>query len=235
MNLLANMPKFGYLFWLPLIIDGLLSGKGKGPRPSPSVTAAVTALPYTVTAFAIVINSQHSKRTGERRWHVAAPLMIAGTALGVASFLIPRSPAAAFASLFIAAVIWAPDAVLASWPATFLQGSAAATGVALINSVSSVGSLLGPVLIGYLGDWGLLVLAGGAWLVAGLALAFPNHGLKRRDSSNAVTGISVAEAEGGRTSPAGTLGTEGPSSRFSAAAAYSPLEGPASRSPAPSV
>jgi hypothetical protein len=39
-------------------------------------------------------------------------------------------------------------AVLASWPATFLQGSAAATGVALINSVGSVGSLLGPVFVG---------------------------------------------------------------------------------------
>ena len=42
----------------------------------------------------------------------------------------------------------APDAVMASWPATFLQGPAAATGVALINSVGSVGGMIGPALIG---------------------------------------------------------------------------------------
>lgn len=36
--------------------------------------------------------------------------MVAGGGLGLAAFLIPRSPAAAFAALFVAAVLWAPDA-----------------------------------------------------------------------------------------------------------------------------
>ena len=44
--------------------------------------------------------------------------------------------------------VQAPDAVMASWPATFLQGPAAATGVALINSVGSIGGMIGPALIG---------------------------------------------------------------------------------------
>ena len=37
-----------------------------------------------------------------------------------------------------------------SYPATFLQGAAAATGVALINSIANVGGMIGPYLIGRL-------------------------------------------------------------------------------------
>jgi ACS family tartrate transporter-like MFS transporter len=35
-----------------------------------------------------------------------------------------------------------------SYPATFLQGAAAATGVALINSIANIGGMIGPYLIG---------------------------------------------------------------------------------------
>lgn len=37
---------------------------------------------------------------------------------------------------------------MASWPATFLLGPGAASGVALINSVGSVGGFLGPYILG---------------------------------------------------------------------------------------
>ena len=38
--------------------------------------------------------------------------------------------------------------VMASWPATFLRDSGAATGVALINSIGSIGGFMGPYIIG---------------------------------------------------------------------------------------
>lgn len=41
---------------------------------------------------------------------------------------------------------------LHSWPATFLQGNAAAAGTALINSMGALGGFIGPALIGYLAD-----------------------------------------------------------------------------------
>ena len=41
---------------------------------------------------------------------------------------------------------------LHSWPATFLQGNAAAAGTALINSMGAVGGFIGPSLIGWLAD-----------------------------------------------------------------------------------
>lgn len=42
--------------------------------------------------------------------------------------------------------------MLFAWPATFLQGNAAAAGSALINSMGGVGGFVGPTLIGYLVD-----------------------------------------------------------------------------------
>lgn len=39
-----------------------------------------------------------------------------------------------------------------SWPAAFLSGPAAATGIALINSCGSVGGFAGPFLLGALAD-----------------------------------------------------------------------------------
>lgn len=37
---------------------------------------------------------------------------------------------------------------MASWPATFLKDAGAATGVALINSIGSIGGFMGPYIIG---------------------------------------------------------------------------------------
>ena len=59
---------------------------------------------------------------GERRLHVAVPLIIASAALGAMGLCMQlRLPTPAFCALLVAVAIWAPDAVMASWPATFLQ------------------------------------------------------------------------------------------------------------------
>ena len=53
-------------------------------------------------------------------------------------------------SLLAATLAWAPNGIMYSYPATFLQGPAAATGVALINSIANIGGMIGPYLIGRL-------------------------------------------------------------------------------------
>lgn len=71
---------------------------------------------------------------------------------GAALFLLPialsRHPVAAFLLLIPATLLWANEGVFMSWPATFLQGAAAATGVALINSIGNCGGMVGPLLMG---------------------------------------------------------------------------------------
>lgn len=53
-------------------------------------------------------------------------------------------------ALLVATLAWAPNGIMYSYPATFLQGAAAATGVALINSIANIGGMIGPYLIGRL-------------------------------------------------------------------------------------
>lgn len=91
---------------------------------------------------------------------------------------------------------------------------------------------------GYLGDWGLLVLSGGAWLVAGLALAFPNHGLKRRDSGMIAVVSSAADADAESLSRCGSArpeDTEGQSQGYLTALDRSSLEGPGTHGTASAV
>src|SRR5262245_32315617 len=41
----------------------------------------LTAVPYLIAAIGMVIAGRHSDATGERIWHVALPLFVAGAAL----------------------------------------------------------------------------------------------------------------------------------------------------------
>ena len=92
--------------------------------------------------------AQHS--AGERRWHVTIPLAISSVALASMAHSMEHSPSLAFLSLLVATLAWAPNGIMYSYPATFLQGAAAATGVALINSIANIGGMIGPYLIGRL-------------------------------------------------------------------------------------
>jgi len=79
---------------------------------------------------------------------VTIPLAISSLALASMSHTMAHSPFLAFMSLLAATLAWAPNGIMYSYPATFLQGAAAATGVALINSIANIGGMIGPYLIG---------------------------------------------------------------------------------------
>jgi len=54
-----------------------------------------------------------------------------------------------------------------SMPTLFLSGTAAATGIATINSIGNLGGFVGPAMIGWIKD-STGSFAGGLWFVAGL-------------------------------------------------------------------
>ena len=104
-------------------------------------------LPYMLN-FARAVFIAIGYDAGERRWHVTVPLAISALALASMAHTMEHSPSLAFLSLLVATLAWAPNGIMYSYPATFLQGAAAATGVALINSIANVGGMIGPYLIG---------------------------------------------------------------------------------------
>jgi ACS family tartrate transporter-like MFS transporter len=131
---------YGVNLWLPQIV--------KGMGVSNLANGFVVALPYIAGAIAMIWWAQHSDRTGERIWHVAWPAILMAVCLLAAS--LSHTNLAIFLALSLVLVgalsLQGPFWVL---PSTFLGGAAAASGIALINSIGTgVGGFVGPNVIG---------------------------------------------------------------------------------------
>ncbi len=167
---------YGLNLWLPQMV--------KAMGYSNLQTGFVVALPYGLAMAAMVAVGLSSDRSGERAGHVAA-CAIAG-ALGMAGAVLLHGPVAILLCFCLAASgIYAALAVFWTLPTAILRGTAAAGGLALLNSFSNLGGFFGPYLMGWLktrtGDYvlgmellaGMLVLAGIAVIVIGRRF-FPN-------------------------------------------------------------
>lgn len=163
-----NTCSYGISLWLPNLIRNLST-------VSPFVIGLLSAIPYLAAAVAMVLVGLHSDRSGERRWHAAMPAFVGAVALAVSSHstsvgpLIAAISVAALAEFSMVGPFWALSTSL-------LAGSAAATGIALINSIGNLGGFLGPYIIGLVrsrtGEFrgGLLAVAGGLALSGVLVL-----------------------------------------------------------------
>jgi len=157
--------------WLPQIVAGLA-------QMSDFEVGVVSALPYVVASVGMVLVGAHSDRTGERRWHIAAPALVG--AAGFAASAVFAHPVAALASLSVAALgIWSALGPFWTLPPAFLSGTAAAGGIALINSIGNLGGFAGPWTLGLVKEAtgsfapGLMLLALSLIVVAALALRLP--------------------------------------------------------------
>jgi D-galactonate transporter len=159
---------YGTNFWLPQIVKGF--GKLTNLQ-----TGLLTAIPFLVGTVVMVGIGMHSDRTGERRLHVAIPAFAA--ALGLVGSAYLHTPALALAALSLAAAGLASTlGPFWSLPTAFLTGTAAAGGIALINSVGNLGGFVGPYAVGWVKEHthsfekGLLTLAACATLAGIIAL-----------------------------------------------------------------
>ncbi|MCK8784027.1 MFS transporter [Roseomonas sp. NAR14] len=152
----AVSTNYGLSFFLPTIVKdfGLTNAQ----------TGFVTALPYLVGTIGMVWWGRQSDRTGERKLHVALPLLIA--AAGIAASTAFTDPGAKMLALSIAGFgIFACLPVIWTLPTAFLAGPAAAGGIAAINSIGNLAGFAGPYAMGWIKDrtgsfdLGLLCLA----------------------------------------------------------------------------
>jgi ACS family tartrate transporter-like MFS transporter len=135
---------YGLQFWIPQIVQGL-SGYGN------LATSMIAALPYAAAAVAMIAIAASSDRTGERLMHIAIPSAIAAVGFMAGAYFTALLPAmialtiAAMGDLGTRGPFWA-------LPTRFLTGSAAAGGIALINTCAAVGGFVGPYAVGFLRD-----------------------------------------------------------------------------------
>ncbi|MBV9112507.1 MAG: MFS transporter [Hyphomicrobiales bacterium] len=106
------------------------------------------AIPYLLAMISMVVWSRHSDETGERVWHVAGPLILAGLSFIGAGYA--GSLALALIAFSLAAIgIYASVCTFWALPTGFLTGAAAAGGIALINSLGNLGGFVGPSIVGH--------------------------------------------------------------------------------------
>jgi MFS family permease len=165
--LLMNIGSYGFEMWSPTIIKALSGGKD-------SIVGLINALPYFVAAVAMYFVSQSSDKTGERRTHIAISAIAAAVGFVVAAQA--TNPYLAMTGLIIAfAGLKSTIAPFWALSTAFLSGTAAAGGIALINSVGNLGGYIGPYLVGYVKDktgnnMVSLMLLGGSLLAMGILI-----------------------------------------------------------------
>ncbi len=158
---------YSVLLWLPQIVAQL-------GHQSDLRVGLLAAIPYGCAAVAMLAVARSSDRSGERRLHVAGSLLVAGLAL-LASVAVP-GPVGAFLLLcVVAAGLWGALPLVWTMAASFLTGAAAASGIALVNTLAQVGGFAGPWMVGLIrqrtGSFAdaLLVLAGFALAASAIA------------------------------------------------------------------
>jgi MFS transporter, ACS family, tartrate transporter len=137
---LALLGWYALTLWGPLLLKELL-------RVSDQRVGLFTGMIGAAGVIGMLLNGSHSDRTDERVIHSAAPLLV--MAIGFALGAVLDRPAVAVTGFAVAAFGY--NAFLpAFWclPSAFLRGSAAAAGIALVNSIGSLGGFAGPYALG---------------------------------------------------------------------------------------
>lgn len=163
---------YGYEMWLPSIIKEF-------SQMNYYAVGLINAVPYLAAVVVMLIIGYHSDKTGERRWHVAGPAFAAAAGFALSAYL--KNPYLAMIAL-MTALVGLKSAMGPFWAlsTTFLSGTAAAGGIALINSVGNLGGFVGPTLVGIVNDrTGSIVMSlwilGAALLLMGVLILAIRH------------------------------------------------------------
>lgn len=149
-------------FWTPSIVKTLGIDNNL-------IIGLISAIPFIVGTFAMLWNGYHSDKTGERRFHCAIATLFAAVGLFGTGFFMDNIYLAMICLTIAAAGILAAFPIFWSIPTLFLAGTAAAGGIALINSVGNLAGFVAPYMIGFI-KTNTGSLSGGLYFVAFLEL-----------------------------------------------------------------
>ncbi|HLY89215.1 MAG TPA: MFS transporter [Acetobacteraceae bacterium] len=165
----------GLLLFVPQIIKSL-GATNMG-------TGFATMLAYICGAISMLVWGWVSDRMGERRWNLFWACMLATLGLVLTGMTIGTWWALAGMCVATAGFYGTKGAFWAM-PSMLLTGTAAAAGIAWINSIGNVGGAIGPAIVGWMKDvtgsyagglYGLAIFTGVSALLAAFALHIPRQ------------------------------------------------------------
>jgi len=155
----AVMGLYGMSFWLPQIVRDM------GVQSTLHI-GLITAIPWAVAAVGMVLVGRHSDAMQERRWHVATAALAASLGF-MASALFSGSAVLSLLALTVSAVgVMSVLSTFWALPTAVLSGTAAAAGLALINSFGNLAGHVSPSVVGLIKDL-TGEMTGGLWVLAG--------------------------------------------------------------------
>lgn len=168
----SNCGVYMLAFWMPQVIKSL-SG-----QLSNSAVGYLVMIPYVFGLFTMVAVSRSSDRHLERKFHLAIPAALAGTAMVLLG--APHSVAITIALLAVSiAGMTSQYGPAYSLPSELLSGSAVAAGLGLVSSIANSAGFVGPYAAGWISQrtgslYGGLTAAGiSLFVCATLALLLP--------------------------------------------------------------
>ena len=134
---------YGVNFWMPTLVQELGIERTDYLR-----IGLITMIPWGLAGLTMVYAGSHSDRTGERRWHVAGSLLVTAAGLTMLASVGQAAVLSIIALSLITCGVLSFFATFWAVPTGFLRQSAAAAGIAWINSIGNLGGHFGPDLIG---------------------------------------------------------------------------------------
>jgi D-galactonate transporter len=157
------MGSYAISFWQPTIL------RQTGVKDTFEI-GLLTMVPYTLALISMILVGRHSDKMRERRWHLVAPNILA--ALGFVLCTQGGSSTSIAIAGLIMTVVGVVTALPLFWalPTSFLGGTGAAAGIALVNSTGNLAGFFSPAIIGFL-KTRTGTLNSGLFLVAGCHIA----------------------------------------------------------------
>lgn len=139
------MGQYGLTFWMPTFI------KNTGVEGN-LLIGVLSAIPFLAALVAMNLFGRSADARRERRWHLVVPALMGTVGFTITASVTGNTVISLIALSIAAAGVLTCAPLFWSLPTSFLGGTAAAAGIAAINSIGNLAGFVSPYMIGALKD-----------------------------------------------------------------------------------
>lgn len=155
---------YGYGLWLPTLVKSLTGG-------SMMSVGWISAIPWLLAAIGSIINSTHSDKTGDYKWHIAVPIFAGALFLSLSVWMGKENPVLALGALSICLGFIYCYSVYWAALSSFIAEDTLAIAMGTINAIGNLGGFFGPFFVGYLVERTGNFLVGEGFLIMSLLIS----------------------------------------------------------------
>jgi MFS family permease len=132
-------------YWSPLMLRQ--SGVG-----DVLIIGRLSTIPPVIGILIMLGFARHSDRHGERRWHFAITQFAGASALLLASIFLSNTALIVVSIALMMGGHYSGISVFSAIPSIYLSDQAKAAGIALVNTIGTLGAICAPIMLGSIAD-----------------------------------------------------------------------------------